>query len=133
MPRAELNKLQVERLQALVEQAANTSPFYKKKLAKAGVSANDIKSLEDIAKLPFTTKEELRYNYPWGMFAVPLKEVIRIHASSGTTGQPIVGGYTRADLELWEEVMARTVTVTVSLIYMCSITVASIGLCGMMG
>jgi phenylacetate-CoA ligase len=110
MSRADLRKLQVKRLKTLVERMANTSPFYKKKLVEAGVGANDIKSLEDMAKLPFTTKEELRYNYPWGMFTVPLKEVVRIHASSGTTGKPIVGGYTRADLELWQEVMARTVT-----------------------
>lgn len=110
MPREELSKLQFERLKALVERAGQTSPYYRKKLAEAGVSASDLKSLTDIATLPFTTKEELRCNYPWGMFTVPLKEVVRIHASSGTTGKPIVGGYSRADLKLWAEVMARTVT-----------------------
>lgn len=110
MPRKDLGKLQLERLKALVERTAQTSPFYKKKFAEAGVNAGDIKSLADIAKLPFTTKEELRYNYPWGMFTVPLKDVVRVHASSGTTGKPVVGGYTRADLEMWAEVMARTVT-----------------------
>jgi phenylacetate-CoA ligase len=109
MPREDLSKLQLERLKALVERAAKTIPFYKQKLAEAGVRADDLKSLEDIAKLPFTTKEDLRHGYPWGMFAVPLKEVVRVHASSGTTGKPVVGGYTRADLELWAEVMARTV------------------------
>jgi phenylacetate-CoA ligase len=109
MPRKDLAKLQLERLKALVERAANTIPFYREKLAEAGVSANDLKSLEDIAKLPFTTKEDLRHGYPWGLFAVPLKDVVRVHASSGTTGKPIVGGYTRADLEMWAEVMARTV------------------------
>lgn len=110
MPRKDLSKLQLARFKALVERVTQTSPFYQKKLAEAGVRANDLNSLEEIAKLPFTTKDELRYNYPWGMFTVPLKEVVRIHASSGTTGKPVVGGYTRADLKLWEEVMARTVT-----------------------
>lgn len=110
MPRGDLSKLQFERLKALVERVARTSPYYKKKLAEAGVSASDLKSLADIATLPFTTKEELRCNYPWGLFTVPLKEVVRIHASSGTTGKPIVGGYSRTDLKLWQEVMARTVT-----------------------
>jgi phenylacetate-CoA ligase len=109
MPREDLSKLQLERLKALVERAAKTIPFYQKKLAEAGVSADDLKSLDDMARLPFTTKEDLRHGYPWGMFAVPLQEVVRVHASSGTTGKPIVGGYTRADLEMWAEVMARTV------------------------
>ncbi|MFQ5612799.1 MAG: phenylacetate--CoA ligase family protein [Anaerolineae bacterium] len=110
MPRGDLEELQLERLKALVDRAANTSPFYKKKLAEAGVSGDDLNSLEDIAKLPFTTKDEMRHHYPWGMFTVPLRDVVRIHASSGTTGKPIVGGYTRADLDLWAEVMARTVS-----------------------
>lgn len=110
MPRAEMSRLQLERLRAVVERVTRTSPFYRQKFAEAGVKADDIQSLADIAKLPLTTKEELRYNYPWGMFTVPLKEIVRVHASSGTTGKPVVGGYTRADLKLWEEVMARTVT-----------------------
>ncbi|HXV99817.1 MAG TPA: phenylacetate--CoA ligase, partial [Anaerolineae bacterium] len=110
MPRAALTKLQLERLNALIERVAQTSAFYQQKFAEARVKASDINALDDIAKLPFTTKDELRYNYPWGMFTVPLKEIVRVHASSGTTGKPVVGGYTRADLKLWEEVMARTVT-----------------------
>lgn len=110
MPRAEMGKVQLERLKTLVERASQTSPFYKKKLAEANVGAQDLHTLADIAKLPFTSKDELRYNYPWGMFTVPLKDVVRIHASSGTTGKPVVGGYTRADLKVWEEVMARTMT-----------------------
>jgi phenylacetate-CoA ligase len=110
MPRQDLNKLQVERLKALVERAAATSPFYQEKLAQAGITADDITSIEDIAKLPFTTKEDLRHSYPWGMLAVPMKDVVRIHASSGTTGKPTVGAYTRADLDMWAEVMARTVS-----------------------
>ena len=108
--RADLSKLQLERLKSSVARAAGSSPFYKKQLAEAGVKADDIKSLAEIAKLPFTHKEDLRYHYPWGMFTVPLKEVVRVHASSGTTGKPIVAGYTRADLDVWAEVMARTVT-----------------------
>lgn len=108
MDRAELEALQLERLQALVERVGNDVPFYREKFGEAGVSADDINSLDDLARLPFTTKEDLRDNYPFGMFAVPMEEVKRIHASSGTTGKPTVGGYTEADLELWAEVMART-------------------------
>jgi phenylacetate-CoA ligase len=112
MVRPELARLQLERLKAVVERAAARSPFYQQKLAEAGVGAEAIKSLADIARLPFTTKEEMRYHYPWGLLAVPLKEVVRVHASSGTTGKPVVAGYTRADLALWAEVMARTLTST---------------------
>jgi phenylacetate-CoA ligase len=109
MPRAELEKLQVQRLQKLVERLKETSPFYKKKLGDK-ISPADIKSLDDLKRLPFTEKGDLRDNYPFGMFTVPLEDVVRIHASSGTTGKPTVGGYTRADVELWSEVMARTVS-----------------------
>lgn len=109
MPREELRKLQLERLKTLVERAAHVSPFYKKRLAEAGIMASDIKTLDDAAKLPFTTKEDLREHYPWGMLAAPLTEVVRLHASSGTTGKPIVTGYSRADMKLWAEVMARAV------------------------
>ncbi len=110
MDRRDLEKLQVERLKALVERVSKTVPFYQKKFAEAGVTADDINSLDDLAKLPFTNKPDLRDEYPFGFFAVPLKDINRIHASSGTTGKPTVGGYTRADLEMWTEVMARTVT-----------------------
>lgn len=110
MTREALRALQVERLKALVARAATLSPFYQQKLAKAGVGAEAIQSLEDITRLPFTDKEELRYHYPWGLLAVPLKEIVRVHASSGTTGKPVVAGYTRSDLDLWAEVMARTLT-----------------------
>src|SRR5688572_28282054 len=112
MVRSELERLQLERLRAVVERVAVRSPFYQKKLAEAGVRAEELKSLEDIARLPFTTKEEMRYHYPWGLLAVPLREVVRVHASSGTTGKPVVAGYTRADLAVWAEVMARTLTST---------------------
>ena len=106
MARPELERLQLERLKRMVERAAARSPFYQKKLAEARVKEEEIKSLEDITRLPFTTKEEMRYHYPWGLLAVPLKEVVRVHASSGTTGKPVVAGYSRADLAVWAEVMA---------------------------
>jgi phenylacetate-CoA ligase len=85
-------------------------PFYKKRFAAANISADDIRSLDDLRRLPFTEKNDLRDNYPFGMFAVPQDQIVRIHASSGTTGKPTVGGYTRADLDLWAEVMARTLS-----------------------
>ena len=110
MPRDQLNKAQARRLRDAVARAGANVPFYKKKFAEAKVSADDIQSLDDLKRLPFTEKADLRDNYPFGMFTVPLEQVVRIHASSGTTGKPIVGGYTRADIDLWAEVMARTVT-----------------------
>ncbi len=109
MPRADLEKLQVQRLQKLIERLKATSPLYKKKLGDT-VGGADIKSVDDLKRLPFTEKGDLRDNYPFGMFTVPLEDVVRIHASSGTTGKPTVGGYTRADMEIWTEVMARTVS-----------------------
>jgi len=109
MPRGELEKLQVQRLQKLVERLKVTSPLYKKKLGDK-VGAADLKSLDDLKRLPFTEKGDLRDSYPFGMFTVPLEDVVRIHASSGTTGKPTVGGYTRADMDIWTEVMARTVS-----------------------
>lgn len=109
MPRDQLEKLQVQRLREVMIRVANV-PFYKKKFAEAKVSADQIKSLDDVRRIPFTEKSDLRDNYPFGMFTVPLEQIIRIHASSGTTGKPTVAGYTRADLEVWTEVMARTVT-----------------------
>jgi phenylacetate-CoA ligase len=83
-------------------------PFYKKKLSEAGVTADSIRSLEDLDRLPFTTKADLRDNYPFDLVAVPMKEVIRLHASSGTTGKPTVVAYTRNDVALWSDLMART-------------------------
>lgn len=110
MPRQSLEQLQLERLRALIARVSATSPFYRRKFAEARVSADDIKSLDDLRRLPFTEKSDFRDNYPFGLFAVPLEQVVRIHASSGTTGKPTVGGYSRADIELWTEVMARTVS-----------------------
>jgi len=110
MPRADLKKLQAKRLRQIVEYVYHQTPFYRRKLKDAGVSPDDINTLDDLKRLPFTTKTDLRDEYPFGTFAVPLEQVVRIHASSGTTGKPTVGGYTRKDIETWAEVMARTVT-----------------------
>jgi len=110
MPRSELEALQVERLRKIVSYASERIPFYRHAMARANVTAGDIDSLDDLAKLPFTAKQDLRDNYPFKLFAVPLTDVVRIHASSGTTGKPTVGGYTRDDLDLWSEVMARTLS-----------------------
>ncbi|RDV84326.1 phenylacetate--CoA ligase family protein [Ammonifex thiophilus] len=108
LPREELEELKLERLKNTVRHVYENVPFYRRKMDEAGVKPEDIRSLEDIRHLPFTTKEDLRENYPFGLFAVPLKDVVRIHASSGTTGKPTVVGYTREDIEVWSEVMART-------------------------
>lgn len=105
-----MKKLQGERLAKVCERVYAAVPFYKKMFDKAKIKPAQIKSIDDIVLLPFTTKLDLRDNYPFGMFAVPLKEIIRIHASSGTTGQPTTVGYTRYDIEIWAEAMARTMT-----------------------
>ena len=107
MPRPELEGLQLERLNRTVAYCLEKVPFYKELYAKAGVSADDIRSLEDIAKLPFTNKQDLRDRYPFGMFAVPVGELKQIHATSGTTGKMTVTGYTENDMEVWGETMAR--------------------------
>jgi len=110
MPRNALEKLQGERLAKIIEYTYHQMPFYRQKMDEAGVKPEDIRSLDDLNKLPFTTKQDLRNVYPFGNFCIPMEEVVRIHASSGTTGKPTVGGYSKNDLELWTEVMARTVT-----------------------
>lgn len=110
MPRPELEKLQAARLKEVVERVGATVPFYQQRFKEAGVSAEDVRSLDDLQRLPFTEKSDLRDHYPFGFFTVPMEQVVRIHASSGTTGKPTVGGYTREDLDLWAEVMARTVS-----------------------
>ncbi len=106
--REDLEKLQLERLQGLVERVYRQVPFYRNRLEEAGIRPEDIRSLDDLQKIPFTTKADLRDNYPFGLFAVPMDEIIRLHASTGTTGKPTVVGYTRNDIETWAEVMART-------------------------
>ncbi len=110
MDRERLEKLQSERLSAMVKKLYYNVPFYRKQFQKSGIEPGDIKSLSQLKKLPFTTKQDLRDNYPFGLFAVPESEVVRVHASSGTTGKPTVVGYSRKDIEIWSEVVARTLT-----------------------
>lgn len=107
MLREELEKLQLERLKALVARVSEDIPFYKESFAKAGVSAEDITSLSDLQKFPFTMKQDMRDAYPFGMFAVPQSQVARIHCSSGTTGTATVVGYTQEDLNRWGDCFAR--------------------------
>jgi phenylacetate-CoA ligase len=108
MPREGLEAIQLRRLQATLERVYATVPFYQKKFEEAGIVPSDIKSLQDLHKIPFTTKQDLRDNYPFGMFSVPMDNVVRIHASSGTTGKPTVVGYTARDIDTWSELMARS-------------------------
>ncbi len=110
MDRESMKKVQTQRLKEIVEYVYHNTPFYRKKMQELGITPEDINTLEDITKLPFTTKFDLRDNYPFGLFAVPTSEIVRVHASSGTTGKPTVVGYTRKDLTTWSEVMARTFT-----------------------
>lgn len=105
----ELRALQLERLQQTLNNAYQNVPLYKQKFDQAGVSPSDLKSLEDIKRFPFTVKTDLRDNYPFGMFAVPRSDVVRIHASSGTTGKPTVVGYTRQDVDTWASLVARSI------------------------
>ena len=110
MNREEMRRLQSIRLRRVVEHAYHNSPFYRKKMQEMGITPEDIHSIDDIVKLPFTVKQDLRDNYPFGLMAVPMSEIVRLHASSGTTGKPIVVGYTRKDLSIWAEVVARCLT-----------------------
>jgi phenylacetate-CoA ligase len=110
MDRERLSKLQGERLHTMVERLYYNVPFYRGKFQENGIEPGDIKSIEQLKDLPFTNKQDLRDNYPFGLFAVPPSEVVRLHASSGTTGRPTVVGYTRRDLETWSEVVARSLT-----------------------
>ncbi len=107
--RSYIKAVQSARLIKMVENAYKNVPFYRNKLDEAGVKPADINSIEDIKKLPFTVKDDLRDNYPFGMFAVPQSELVRVHASSGTTGKPTVVGYTKADVEIWAECAARSI------------------------
>ena len=111
MPLDEMEALQSERLQNLVAYVLANSVFYQNKFKEAGISAGDIRDISDLKKLPFTRKTDLRDNYPFGMLSAPLRDVVEIHASSGTTGNPTVVAYTRNDIKLWSEVMARTLVV----------------------
>jgi phenylacetate-CoA ligase len=107
LPREALEAIQLRRLQATVERVFATVPFYQKKFQEAGITPADIRDIKDLQRLPFTTKQDLRDNYPYGMFAVPMDNIVRIHASSGTTGKPTVVGYTARDIMTWSELMAR--------------------------
>jgi phenylacetate-CoA ligase len=106
--RAEIRELQLTRLRQVVDRTYHNVPAYRAKLTAAGVKPDDIRSLADITKLPFTTKQDMREAYPYGLLAVPMKQVVRVHCSSGTTGKPTVVAYTRNDLAVWAEVLART-------------------------
>lgn len=110
MGRTEMSSLQSTRLRETVKQVYRQVPFYRNKMQAEGLLPEDIASIKDIAKLPFTTKQDMRDNYPYGLFAVPLSEIVRLHASSGTTGKPTVVGYTKRDIGIWSEVMARALT-----------------------
>ncbi|MDP8215550.1 MAG: phenylacetate--CoA ligase [Candidatus Euphemobacter frigidus] len=111
LPPEKMERLQSERLRKLVKYVLNNSIFYRNLFKEAGISARDIKHISDLKKLPFTRKADLRDNYPFQMFCVPLREVVEIHASSGTTGNPTVVAYTKNDIKLWSEVMARTLAI----------------------
>ena len=110
MDRESMRKVQGKRLHDMIERVYHNSPFYRKKLQELNISPDDIQSVDDLVKLPFTIKTDLRDNYPFGMFSVPMSEIVRLHASSGTTGKPTVVGYTRKDIGTWSEVMARTLS-----------------------
>ncbi|GFM36156.1 phenylacetate-coenzyme A ligase [Desulfovibrio psychrotolerans] len=107
MPREALEQLQLERLQATLSRVARSVPLYRRRFAEHGVDPDDFRSLEDLQRLPFTSKQDIRDNYPYGLFAVPLRDVVRLHSSSGTTGKPIVVGYTGNDLNSWAAMVAR--------------------------
>jgi phenylacetate-CoA ligase len=106
---AELRTLQLGRMRAVVQHAYERVPHYRKRFDAAGMHPDDLCHLEDISRFPLTTKEDLRQNYPFGMFAVPMDQIVRIHASSGTTGKPTVVGYTRNDIDIWSKLMARSI------------------------
>ncbi|PLX90515.1 MAG: phenylacetate--CoA ligase [Desulfuromonas sp.] len=110
MPREQLRDLQLRRLQQTLQLVASRVPCYQNKFSRLGFQPGDLHTLEDVAGLSFTTKEDLRLNYPYGMFAVPMRDVVRIHSSSGTTGKPTVVGYTRDDIRSWTELVARFMT-----------------------
>ncbi len=110
MSRSKLEALQLERLQNTVKRVYEKVLPYRREMEEAGVRPEHIRTLKDVALLPFTVKDDLRENYPFGLFAVPQKEVVRVHGSSGTTGKPIVVGYTANDLKTWANLMARIIT-----------------------
>lgn len=110
MSREEMRELQGRRLHKVVDYVYHNTPFYRRKLQEMDITPDDIRTIDDITKLPFTTKQDLRDNYPFGLQAAPQAEIIRIHASSGTTGNPTIVGYTRKDIGVWSECMSRCLT-----------------------
>ena len=106
--REEMRIIQSERLCETVKRIYHNVPYYRKKMQQVGLTPNDIADVDDLRKLPFTTKIDLRDNYPFGLFTVPMSEIVRLHASSGTTGKPTVVGYTRKDIQMWSEVVTRS-------------------------
>ncbi|MBW6508189.1 MAG: phenylacetate--CoA ligase [Desulfuromonadales bacterium] len=110
LPREQIERLQLERLLQTLQLVSNNVPCYQHKFKGCGFKPGDLKTLDDIQHLPFTSKEDLRLNYPYGMFAVPMRDVVRIHSSSGTTGKPTVVGYTKRDISTWTELVARFMT-----------------------
>ena len=108
MPRADLEALQFERMKGLLERVYERVEMYRRKFDEAGFKPSDFSSMDDLAKVPFTVKDDLRAAYPYGMFAAPLRDIVRVHSSSGTTGQITVVGYTRNDIDTWSDLMART-------------------------
>ena len=112
MPRKQLRELQLKKLKAQVKHCYVNSPFYQRKFKAAGLTPDSIKMLEDLQKIPFTVKSDLRDNYPMGLVAVDSADIVEIHASSGTTGNPIIGAYTKSDMDAWQELMARSIYTT---------------------
>jgi phenylacetate-CoA ligase len=112
MPRKQLRELQLKKLKAQVKHCYDNSPFYQRKFKAEGLTPDSIKTLEDLQKVPFTVKSDLRDNYPMGLVAVDSADIVEIHASSGTTGNPIIGAYTRSDMDAWQELMARSIYTT---------------------
>jgi phenylacetate-CoA ligase len=108
LPLAQLRQVQLQRLQAVVQRAYDHVPLFRQRLDERGLTPQDIKTLDDLARLPFTVKSDLRDTYPFGLFASPMQDIVRLHASSGTTGKPIVVAYTREDLDVWTSVMLRS-------------------------
>jgi len=108
LPRPALEALQFKRLKSTIERVSANVPFYKESFCRAGIKPDDVKGLDDLQLLPFTTKQDMRDSYPYGLFATSLEEIVRIHASSGTTGKPTVVGYTLKDIETWTDLMARS-------------------------
>ena len=108
LPMEKLRELQTERFARIIRRAYENVPFYRKRMEEKNLTPGDFKSLDNVKHLPFTIKADLRDTYPFGLFASPLKDIVRLHASSGTTGKPIVVAYTKSDLDVWQETMMRT-------------------------